>query len=122
MTRRVVITGLGTVNPLAYGVPAFWEGLLAGRSGDGADRAVLDTAAFKVRLAGEVKNWNPEGRSRNQNRRRPPDGSLRHWSRHPGSRQGRRLDFAKEDPFRCGVILGSGIGGLSEFEEQHLRS
>jgi acyl carrier protein len=55
----VVITGLGTVNPLASEVPAFWKGLLEGKSGI-APIEQLDTSAFKVKFGGEVKNFNPE--------------------------------------------------------------
>lgn len=120
MSRRVVITGLGTVNPLGGGVADTWKGLLVGRSGI-APITLFDTSAFKVHFAGEVKRF-------------APDDIL-------GARAARRLDrfaqfamvaakeavadsgleFAREDPFRCGVIFGSGIGGLSEFEEQHGR-
>lgn len=120
MTRRVVITGLGTVNPLSAGVQEYWKGLLAGRSGI-APITQFDTTAFKVRFAGEVKQF-------------APDDIL-------GARAARRLDrfaqfalvaareavkdsgleFGREDSFRCGVIFGSGIGGLNEFEEQHTR-
>ena len=59
MTRRVVITGLGTVNPLATDVKSYWQSLLAGRSGI-AKLEQFDTSAFKVRFGGEVKNWEPE--------------------------------------------------------------
>ena len=59
MTRRVVITGLGTVNPLASGVAGFWQGLLAGKSGISLIEQ-FDTTAFKVRFAGEVKRFAPE--------------------------------------------------------------
>jgi 3-oxoacyl-[acyl-carrier-protein] synthase II len=59
MTRRVVITGLGTVNPLAAGVAGYWQGLLAGKSAI-SNIELFDTAAFKVRFAGEVKRFAPE--------------------------------------------------------------
>ena len=57
--RRVVVTGLGTVNPLALNVPDSWRGLLAGHSGI-APITLFDTAAFKVHFAGEVKNFRPD--------------------------------------------------------------
>src|SRR5262245_30087886 len=59
MTRRVVITGMGTVNPLAQSVPAYWNDLLAGKSGI-APIQQFDTGAFKVKFAGEVKDFHPE--------------------------------------------------------------
>jgi len=61
MTRRVVVTGLGTVNPLAHSVPDYWSALLAGKSGV-APITLFDTSAFKVHFAGEVKNWTTEGK------------------------------------------------------------
>jgi 3-oxoacyl-[acyl-carrier-protein] synthase II len=59
MTRRVVVTGMGTVNPLSKDVPTYWKGLLAGKSGI-APIQQLDHAAFKVHFGGEVHDWNPE--------------------------------------------------------------
>ena len=59
MTRRVVITGMGTVNSLASELKQFWNGLCAGKSGVSPIEQ-FDTSAFKVRFGGEVKNWNPE--------------------------------------------------------------
>ena len=56
MTRRVVITGLGTVNPLSQHVSGYWAALCAGRSGVGLIEQ-FDTSAFKVRIGGEVKGY-----------------------------------------------------------------
>ena len=118
MTRRVVVTGLGTVNPLAHNVPDYWAGLLAGRSGVAPIR-LFDTTAFKVHFGGEVKDWVPETRI---------DPKLaKHLDRFAQFALAAAheavadcgLDFAKEDPFRCGSIVGSGIGGLFTWEEQH---
>jgi 3-oxoacyl-[acyl-carrier-protein] synthase II len=118
MTRRVVITGMGTVNPLASDVPAYWEALLAGKSGIGPITH-LDSTAFKVHFAGEVKNFAPvpiiEAR---EVRRLDPFAQFAMVAAHHAVNDS-GLDFSKEDPFRCGVIIGSGIGGINEFEEQH---
>ena len=59
MQRRVVITGMGTVNPLACQVEDFWRALCAGRSGI-SQIEQIDTSAFKVKFGGEVKNFKPE--------------------------------------------------------------
>jgi 3-oxoacyl-[acyl-carrier-protein] synthase II len=56
MTRRVVITGLGTVCPLATDTKSYWQGLLAGRSGVGYIE-LIDTKEFKVKIGGEVKHF-----------------------------------------------------------------
>ena len=59
MTRRVVITGLGTINPLAADVAGYWKALCAGRSGIGPI-TLFDTSAFKVHFGGEVKGFDPK--------------------------------------------------------------
>ncbi len=118
--RRVVLTGLGTVNPLSHNVSDYWQGLLAGRSGIGPIRQ-FDTSAYKVHFGGEVKDFVPEKYIEPKLARRLD--RFVHFALVAAKEAVRDsgLDFSKEDPFRCGVIIGSGIGGLSEFEEQHDR-
>src|ERR1700680_2554463 len=118
MTRRVVITGMGTGNPLATDVPSFWQGLLAGRSGIGKLEQ-FDTSAFKVRFGGEVKNWSPERYLDSKTARRLDRYAQFAVVAAIEAVKDSGLDFSREDPFRSGVILGSGIGGLNEYEEQH---
>ncbi len=118
MTRRVVVTGLGTVNPLAQNVPDYWAGLLAGRSGI-APIKLFDTAAFKVHFAGEVKDWSTDGKIEPKLAKH-----LDRYAQFALAAAGEAIrdsgiDFAKEDGFRCGSIVGSGIGGLFTWEEQH---
>ncbi len=120
MTRRVVITGLGTVNPLANDVKAYWHGLLAGRSGI-APITKINTGAFKVKFGGEVKGFSPEPVIDAKSVKRLDPFSQYALAATAEAVRDSGLDFSKEDPFRCGVILGSGIGGLNEFEEQHGR-
>jgi 3-oxoacyl-[acyl-carrier-protein] synthase II len=120
MTRRVVITGMGTVNALSSDLAGYWRALLEGRSGVGLIEQ-FDTAAFKVHFGGEVKNFKPEAYIDAKSVRR-----LDRYTQFAlvGSHLAVKdsgIDFSKEDPYRCGVILGSGIGGLNEFEEQHSR-
>lgn len=121
MTRRVVITGMGTVNSLASDLPGYWKGLCAGRSGVGQIEQ-FDTTAFKVHFGGEVKNFAPEAVI-------PDAKTVRRLDRFTqfalvaaiSAVKDSGLDISKEDPFRAGAIIGSGIGGLNEFEEQHAR-
>jgi 3-oxoacyl-[acyl-carrier-protein] synthase II len=120
MTRRVVITGLGTVNPLALNVKSYWQHLLAGRSGIGVLEQ-FDTSAFKVHFGGEVKNWEPEKYVDSKTARRMDRYAQFGLVAAIEAVQDSKLDFGREDPFRCGVILGSGIGGLNEYEDQHAR-
>jgi 3-oxoacyl-[acyl-carrier-protein] synthase II len=120
MTRRVAITGLGTVNALTSEIPEFWRALCAGKSGI-SNIEQFDTSNFKVHFGGEVKHFDPKVYMDVK--------TARHLDRfaqfavvaaiHAVKDSG--LDFSKEDPFACGCIVGSGIGGLNEFEEQHSR-
>jgi 3-oxoacyl-[acyl-carrier-protein] synthase II len=120
MTRRVVITGMGTVNPLSADVKEFWQALCAGRNGISLIEQ-LDTSPFKVHFGGEVKNFDPKTFL---------DAKVaRHLDRFSqfalvaaiSAVKDSGLDFGKEDPYRAGTIIGTGIGGLNEFEEQHAR-
>jgi 3-oxoacyl-[acyl-carrier-protein] synthase II len=118
--RRVVITGMGTVNSLCSDVIGFWQGLLAGRSGINRIEQ-FDTMAFKVNFGGEVKHFTPEARLDARTARRLDRFAQFALVAAMDAVQDSGLDFGNEDAFRCGVILGSGIGGLNEFEEQHAR-
>jgi 3-oxoacyl-[acyl-carrier-protein] synthase II len=120
MTRRVVITGLGTVNSLACNVKEFWHALCAGRSGISRIEQI-DTCAFKVKFGGEVKNFNPEPTLEAKEARRLDRFAQFALVAAVAAVRDSGLDFSREDPYRCGTILGSGIGGLNEFEEQHTR-
>lgn len=116
--RRVVITGLGTVNPLANDVPTYWRGLLEGRSGIGPI-TLFDTSAFKVHFAGEVKNFHPDALLGTKEARRMDRFTQFAMAASFEAVRDCGIDFKKENPFRCGAIIGSGIGGLNEFQEQH---
>jgi 3-oxoacyl-[acyl-carrier-protein] synthase II len=116
--RRVVITGMGTVNPLGSRVSEYWQNVLAGKSGIGPIRQ-FDTSAFKVNFGGEVKDFNPEAYFDTRMARRLDRFTQFAMIAAMEAVQDSGMDFGREDPFRCGVILGSGIGGLNEFEEQH---
>jgi len=118
--RRVVLTGLGTANPLSHSVTGFWDALMAGRSGI-APITRLDTTDFRSKIGGEVKGWESV---------EPDIVDPREWKRmdlfaqfavHSGIEavKDAALDFDKEDRSRCAVIVGSGIGGLLEIEQQH---
>jgi 3-oxoacyl-[acyl-carrier-protein] synthase II len=120
MTRRVVITGMGVVSPLANDVKSYWEGLVAGKSGIGLIE-ILDTTAFKVKIGGEIKNWQPEKYMDVRAAHR-----LDRFAQFAMVAAGEALrdagfDVAREDPTRCGAIVGSGIGGLTEYETQHAK-
>jgi 3-oxoacyl-[acyl-carrier-protein] synthase II len=116
--RRVVITGMGTVNPLGSDVPSTWKALCAGRSGVGVIEQ-FDTSAFKIHIGGEVKNFNPGMVLDSKAARRLDRFSQFAMVAALATVKDSGLEFGKEDPYRCGAIVGSGIGGLNEFEEGH---
>ncbi len=117
MKRRVVVTGLGCVTPLACEIELLWQAVLNGKSGI-HPLTVIDTTRHKVRFGGDVTNFHPGVTVEAKDVKRLDRFTLfamfagYHAVRDSG------IEFAKEDPFRCGAILGSGIGGLNEIEEQ----
>jgi 3-oxoacyl-[acyl-carrier-protein] synthase II len=116
--RRVVITGLGALTPIGNDVRTYWHNLLAGTSGVGPITQ-FDTSAFKVHFAGEIKNYEPEKVIPHKEvRRMDRFAQFAVVAAHEAVTDS-GIDFSKEDPFRCGVIIGSGIGGLNEFEDGH---
>jgi 3-oxoacyl-[acyl-carrier-protein] synthase II len=116
--RRVVITGLGTVNPLGTCTTAFWDGLCAGRSGIGPITR-FDAGPFPVRFGGEVKGFDPSGLlDARAMRRMDRFTQFAVFSAAEAVRDS-GLDLASGDPFRRGVVLGCSVGGLNEFETGH---
>ncbi len=120
MTRRVVITGLGTICPLATDTRSYWHGLLAGKSGIGLIE-LIDTKEFKVKIGGEVKHFDPAKYFDVRSARRLDRFAQFAMVAATEALKDSGLELAKEDPFRCGAIVGSGIGGLTEYEEQHTK-
>src|SRR5947209_15003461 len=120
MTRRVVITGMGTVNSLSSDLNGYWHGLLAGRSGVGLIEQ-FDTTAFKVHIGGEVKDFKAEEYLDSKAARRLDRFAQFALAASVKAVKDSGVDFSRGDPYRSGTIIGSGIGGLNEFEEQHGR-
>lgn len=121
MKRRVVITGLGVVTSLGSEVNDFWQKLLAGQSGVHALRLV-NTEKFKIKFGGDIWDWSPEaypGVFLDKKDIKRVD-RFTQFAMVAGyyAVQDSGLDFTKEISRNCGVILGSGIGGLHEIEEQ----
>ena len=120
MKRRVVVTGIGAVTGLSCKVEDLWTRLLAGESGIGPI-TLWDVSKYKVRFAGEVRNWTTDGYVNPKDAKRIDRFTQFAMVAGMDAVRDSGLDFAKEDPFRCGAIIGSGIGGLNEIEEQHTR-
>ena len=128
--RRVVVTGLGVVTSLGESVDEMWENVCAGKSGIGPIRR-WDCSKYPVRFGGECFDFDLARYQDEATRHSGGDGER---ALHPKriDRFGQfaigaslsavndaGLDFRKEDPHRCGVVIGTGIGGIGTIEEQN---
>ena len=117
MRRRVVITGMGTLNAIGLNTEQFWSGLLSGKSGV-ALITKFDTEKFTTRIAAELKGFVAENHFEKKDIRKidPYAQYAIISAREAISKSG--LNFEKEDGYRIGVIVGSGIGGMMSFEAE----
>jgi len=115
--KRVVITGLGVLSPIGNNVDDFWNSLIEGKSGIGLITK-FDASDFKTRIAGEVKNFNPEPILDARDVRRLDLFSQYGICAATEAVNHCGIDFENEDPFRVGVIHGTGIGGIKFLENQ----
>jgi 3-oxoacyl-[acyl-carrier-protein] synthase II len=120
MKRRVVVTGLGTVTSLSCKVEDLWQRVCRGESGIRPITS-FDTTHFKVKFGGEISDWTTDGYISAKDAKRIDRFTQFAMVAGIDAVNDCGIDFNKEDPFRCGVILGSGIGGLNEIEAQHTR-
>ena len=118
MERRVVITGLGAITPIGNNVEEFWKGIKEGKCGIDNITA-FDTTDFKVKLAAEVKNYNPEEYFEKREAKRLDRFSQFAIIASREAWKDSKLDKEVEDMERIGVILGSGIGGIETIETEH---
>ncbi len=115
--RRVFITGLGIVSPLGLDVETTWNGLVSGRSGVDLITA-FDTEGFDTNFAGEVKGFDPEDYlDRKTARRMDRFAQFAAVAAIEACRDA-RLTQETRDPYRVGVIIGSGIGGVITLSQQ----
>jgi 3-oxoacyl-[acyl-carrier-protein] synthase II len=117
MKRRVVVTGMGAVTSLSLKVGDLWEKVIAGKSGI-HELKIFDTTNHKVKFGGDIHDWSPDEYIDRKEIKRLDRFTQFALVCAVDAVNDSGLDFSKEDPFRCGVIIGSGIGGLNEIEEQ----
>ncbi len=118
--RRVVITGLGCVTALAESAEELFEALCAGKSGISKIES-FDTTEYPVRFGGEAKNFDINRYISSRDAKRMDRFTQMALASSIQAVKDSGLDFEKEDKQRVGVIVGTGIGGIKEIEEQHLR-
>ncbi|HEX2998740.1 MAG TPA: beta-ketoacyl-ACP synthase II [Armatimonadota bacterium] len=116
--RRIVITGLGAITPIGNTAPAFWDGLLAGRSGAGPITQ-FDAAAFPTRFACEVKGFQPEEFIERREVRHIDRFAQLAIAAAKEAVADAGLEITPENAERVGVLVGSGIGGINTWEQQH---
>lgn len=135
MERRVVVTGMGTINPLAHDVETTWKKLLAGESG--IDRVKnFDPEGIRCHIGGEVKDFNPEDFYIDKKLQFKMDAHqmvsfaglkeaammakipMRHPEEHTVYDEFKDFEPCVADPYRLGVLLGIGVGGIKTFEDQ----
>ena len=118
MKRRVVVTGLGAVTPIGNTVEEFWKGIRDGKVGIGPITR-FDTTGYKVTLAAEVKDFKAADRMDFKAAKRMDRFSHYAVAASKEALEDSGLDLSKEDAFRAGVVIGSGIGSLEMMESEH---
>ena len=118
--RRVVITGMGAVTPVGNNVNDMWEAVKAGKCGIGKITH-FNTENSAVKLAGEVKGFDAESIVDKAELRKMDDFTIYALAAADEAVKDSAIDFGKEDTLRCGVILSSGIGGLTTIQRECLR-
>jgi len=118
--RRVVITGLGCVTALAESADELFAALCEGKSGISTIQS-FDTGAYPVKFGGEVKSFEITKYTDHRKSKRMDRFSKFAIAAASQAVEDSGIDFSKEDIFRAGVIVGTGIGGINEIEEQHKR-
>jgi len=118
MSRRVVVTGMGAITPIGLGVEEFWNGVKEGKIGFG-EITKFDASEYKCKIAAEVKGFDAKEYMDFKAAKR-----MELFCQYAVAAAGEALkdsglDMEKEDPFRVGVSVGSGIGSLQTLEREH---
>jgi len=118
MKRRVVVTGLGAVTPIGNTVEEFWSSVKEGKVGIG-EITKFDTSDYKVKVAAEVKGFAAKEHMDFKAAKRMEPFSQYAVAAAMEAYEDAGIDMEKEDPFRAGVIVGSGIGSLQVVEREY---
>ena len=118
--RRVVITGMGAVTPLGNTVEEFWKNIRAGKVGIGPITK-FDTTDYKAKVAGEVKDFKPDEYMDFKTAKRMEPFSQYAAAAALMAVKDSGINIENEDAYRCGVIVGSGVGSMQATEREHSR-
>ena len=120
MANRVVVTGMGAITPLGNSVESFWEGLKKGKAAT-APITKYDTSNSKIKLACEVKDFDPLNYMDFKTMKRMEPFAHFAVAAAKEAIEASGLDMTKEDPYRVGVIVSSGIGSMQAHEREQIR-
>ncbi len=118
MSRRVVVTGMGAITPIGNDVESFWQGLKEKKLGFGPI-TYFDTTEYKAKLAAEVKDFDPKKYMDPKAARRMEAFSRFAVAAAKEALNNAEIHMEKEDPYRVGVSIGSGIGSLQSIEKDY---
>jgi 3-oxoacyl-[acyl-carrier-protein] synthase II len=118
--RRIAVTGIGPVTPIGTGVEDFWAGLVAGRSGAGPITR-FDATDFKSRVAAEIHNFEITDYLPPKNARRLDRFAQLAYAAATLALADAGMKPSDPDPARVGMVIGSGIGGIGLWEEEHTK-
>lgn len=118
MSRRVVVTGLGAITPIGLSVEEFWQSVKEGKIGF-APITKFDTSEYKCHIAAEVKGFEGKNYMDFKAAKRMELFSQYAVAAAKEAISDAKLDMEKEDPYRIGCAIGSGIGSLQAMEREH---
>ncbi len=118
--RRVVVTGMGAITPIGNSPEEFWDSVRREKTGFGPITR-FDCEGYKAKLAAEVKDFDPENYMDKKTARRMEQFCQFAVAAARQAMEDSGLDMAKEDPYRVGVSVGSGVGSLQAIEREYVR-
>lgn len=118
---RVVITGMGALTNIGHDASAVWDGMVRGRSGitriiDDEGFSKWDRSKWAVQIAGAIRDWDPASRMDSRDVKRLDRFAVLGLAAAIEAVESSGVDFSKENPERCGVVVGSGVGGIQTIE------
>lgn len=116
--KRVVVTGMGAITPIGNSVEEFWKSVKENKVGID-EITKFDTTDYEVKLAAEVKGFNPKDRMEFKAAKRMSAFSQYAVCAAKEAVEQSGIELAKEDPYRVGVSVGSGVGGMKDMEDEH---